>query len=129
MRVDVESNVNACRRFFFLEVESRIVAACLRELGIDEFDDTTSVLKVSDDNTWRDQHEKFISARQHGDVRASQQRTDMTAEGRYRFRYPGCKSTSASSGQCRRNHEAKHSPPVNVPEDNSTVSLFFKDGK
>ena len=146
----MESNVNACRRFFFLEVGSRIVAACLRELGIDEFDDTPSVLKVSDDNTWSDQqkkefvrdlavkicdtyildhpkHEKFISACQQADVRASKQRTDMTAEGRYKCRYSGCKSTFASSGQCRRNHEAKHIPPMNVPEDNPTVDLFFED--
>ena len=146
----MESNVNACRRFFFLEVESRIVAACLKELGINEFDDTPSVLKVPDDNTWSDhqkkkfvrdlavkicdtyildhrKHEKFISACQHADVRASKQQTDMTAEGRYKCRYPGCKSTFASSGQCRHNHEAKHSPPVNVPEDNPTVDLFFED--
>ena len=139
-----------CRRFFFLEVESRIVAACLSELGIDEFDDTPSVLKVSDDNTWSDQqkkefvrdlavkicdtylldhrkHEKFISACQQADVRASKQRTDMTAEGRSKCRYPGCKSTFASSGQCRRNHEAKCIPPVNVSEDNPTVDLFFED--
>ena len=76
----------------------------MKELGIDEFDDTPSVLKVPDDNTWSDQqkkkfvrdlavkicdtyildhrkHEKFISACQHADVRASKQRTDMTAEG------------------------------------------------
>ena len=64
---------------------------------------------------------------QHADVRASKQQTDMTAEGQYKCRYPGCKSTFASSGQCRRNHKAKHSPPVNVPEDNPTVDLFFED--
>ena len=60
VQADVESNVNACRRFFFLEIESRIVTACLRELGIDEFDDTPSVLKVSDDNTWSDQQRKEL---------------------------------------------------------------------
>ena len=51
----------------------------------------------------------------------------MTANGRYKCRYPGCKSTFASNGQCRRSHEAKHDPPVNVPEDNPSVDMFFQD--
>ena len=72
-------------------------------------------------------HEKFISACHHTDVRASQQRSDMTDEGWYKCRYPGCKSTFASNGQCRRTHEGKHNPPVNVPEDDPTVDLFFED--
>jgi hypothetical protein len=53
VRADVESNVNACRRFFTLEVESRIIAACMMELGITEFDDTPSALKVLDVKTWQ----------------------------------------------------------------------------
>lgn len=150
VRADVESNVNACRRFFSLEVESRIVAACMMELGIADFDDTPSILKVTDDNIWSSQqkkefirglavkmcdtyvldyekHKRFISACQHADVSANKQCSDMTAEGRYKCRYPGCKRTFAASGQCRRTHEAKHSPPLNVPEDNPTVDLFFED--
>jgi ribosome-associated toxin RatA of RatAB toxin-antitoxin module len=118
------------------------------ELGIAEFDDTPSALL--DVQTWssqqkkefvtdlavkicdtyvldRQKHESFILACQQADVRSHKQRSDMTSDGRYKCRYPGCKSTFASSGLCRRTHEAKHNPPVNVPEDNPTLDLFFED--
>ena len=36
MKSDVESAFNPCRRFFVLEVESHIVAAGMKELGIEE---------------------------------------------------------------------------------------------
>ena len=63
----------------------------------------------------------------HADVRASKLHSDMTDDGRYKCRYPGCKATFAFNGRCRRTHEGKHNPPVNVPEDNPTVDLFFED--
>ena len=37
---DVDSAVNAARRFFLTEVEARIVAAAMTELGMDKFDST-----------------------------------------------------------------------------------------
>lgn len=56
----------------------------------------------------------------------NKQRAGMTADGRYRCRYPGCNSTFATDGQCRRNQEAKHTPPVNIADESST-ELFFED--
>lgn len=146
----MESNVNACRRFFSLEVESRIVAACMKELDIADFHDTPAVLRVNDDqlgthgqkkeflrklavkicDTYvldHQKHERFITACHQVDVKESTPRSDMTADGRYRCRYPGCNSTFSSDGQCRRNHEAKHIPPVNVPDENPSTDLFFND--
>ncbi len=40
MKADVDSAVNAARRFFMMEVEARIVAAAMTELGMDEIDST-----------------------------------------------------------------------------------------
>ena len=40
VKADVDSAVNAARRFFMMEVEARIVAAAMTELGMDEFDST-----------------------------------------------------------------------------------------
>ena len=37
---DVDANVNGCRRFFSLEVESRIIAAAMKEIDISDFYDT-----------------------------------------------------------------------------------------
>ncbi len=148
---DVESHVNTCRRFFSLEVKAPIIAACTKELGIEEYDDTPEVLKVSGDKScWTDhqkrefvrklsltvcdthvldqkKHKKFITAWQKADHRERNQRSDMTANGRYKCRYPGCKSIFASNRQCHRSHEAKHDPPVNVPEDNPSVDMVFED--
>ena len=55
----MESRVNACPRFFSLEVKARIIAACIKELSIEEYDDTPEVLKVSGDKScWTDDQKK-----------------------------------------------------------------------
>jgi hypothetical protein len=40
VKADIDSAVNAARRFFVMEVEARIVAAAMTEFGMDEFDST-----------------------------------------------------------------------------------------
>ena len=40
VKADVDSAVNAARHFFMMEVEARIVAAAMTELGMKEFDST-----------------------------------------------------------------------------------------
>ena len=57
LKKDVTTAANACRRFFILEVEARIVAATLHVLGmkkIDHLEPTTSTCKLSSNATVED---------------------------------------------------------------------------
>ena len=51
----MESNVNACRRFFELEVNARLVTAGLIDLGIDNVNETPDVCNLTDTQTWHKQ--------------------------------------------------------------------------
>ena len=57
LKKDVTTAANACRRFFILEVEARIVAATLHVLGMKKIDDlepTISTCKLSSNATVED---------------------------------------------------------------------------
>ena len=61
VKADVDSNVNACRRFFTLELECRVVAAYMKETGITDFYDTPDDLKVPENTTGsRTQKKEFL---------------------------------------------------------------------
>lgn len=45
------------------------------------------------------------------------QRQELTAEGRFPCRFPGCSKSFKYNGKTRRNHELSHDPPVQVDND------------
>ena len=50
------------------------------------------------------------------------ERQDLTPDGRFPCRFPGCKSSFKQNGQARRNHEMSHNPPVQVENESPMVS-------
>eukprot|EP00794_Sanderia_malayensis_P019677 gene19677-21623_t len=56
VKADVIGNVNACRRFFTLEVEAHIVAAAMEELELNEIDETPSA--IANIENWSKQRKK-----------------------------------------------------------------------
>ena len=134
---DVDSAVNAFRRFFLTEVEARIVAAAMTELGMDEFDSTpendptAKLWSRTEQKEYLDglssnivdkyivdkeKHEKITAAVEQLEERQLQRLKDKTANGRYRCRYPGCKKTFSNDGKWRMMHERAHNPPVSIAE-------------
>ena len=51
VKSDVSAAANACRRFFTIEVESRIVAATMSVLGIEKLDDEEFPLPINEMST------------------------------------------------------------------------------
>ena len=130
---DVDSAVNAAQRFFLTEVEARIVAAAMIELGMDEFDSTpendptAKMWSRKEQKEYLDRlssnsvdkyivgNEKQITAAvEQLKERQLQRLKDKTANGRYRF--PGCKKTFSNDGKWRMMHERAHNPPVSIEE-------------
>ena len=141
LKKDVTTAANACRRFFILDVEARIVAATLHVLGMKKIDDlepTTSTCKLSSNATVEDKKiylnkvsalvvDQFVvdqkknldvekSVKKNLDVEKSvkKMQSDLQTDiyGRYPCRYPGCSKTFANPGKLRKDHEEKHEPPV-----------------
>ena len=130
---DVTAAANACRRFFQLEVESRVIAGTLHVLGMSNIDDKQPTAKMSlpcsdDDvkskrdylyglaslvvNTFvidgernREMEQSTLDLEKDDD-----EQPDIT--GRYHCRFPGCPKTFKHQGKLRRDHEASHTPPL-----------------
>ena len=60
MKSDVDSAVNPCRRFFILEVEARIVAARMKELGIEEVEEVSILVPEEIENSTRAKKKEFL---------------------------------------------------------------------
>lgn len=56
---------------------------------------------------------------------AAARQQELTADGRFRCRAPGCRRSFAHDGKLRRDHEAGHRPPVVI--DPPPPSLFVVD--
>ena len=56
---------------------------------------------------------------------ATARQQELTPDGRFRCRAPGCRRTFAHDGKIRRDHEADHTPPVVI--DPPPPSLFVLD--
>ena len=142
---DVDSAVNAARRFFLTEVEARIVAAAMTELGMDEFDSTPendptaklwsrkeqkecldglSSYIVDKYIVDKEKHEKITAAVEQLNERQLQRLKDKKANGRYRCRYPGCKKTFSNDGKWRMMHERAHNPPVSIAEQPMLEEIY-----
>lgn len=132
---DVTSAVNACRRFFELEVQSRIIAAALKILGMNNIDD----LKPTE-NVFADGPRVTIQAKKkylhnistlvidsyvidkdrnknmEKTVQSIQQEEAVNPDGRYPCRFPGCTKSFAQNKKLRKDHESSHNPPLVVDE-------------
>lgn len=130
---DVSKAANASRRFFQLEVEARVVAAAMKVLGMMSLDasPSTNVFPFEDNAT--DSNKKsylnkiaslvvdtFVVDKERNRsmeeavTTAQQQQEKPNANGRFPCRFAGCPKTFAHAGKLRRDHEAQHSPPVDV---------------
>ena len=138
--------VNACRRFFELEVESRVVGTALHVLGMDSLYDERPKQNApppTDETSWTKKRylqrlatlivdtfaidqlrnqtvlESVFIMQQQGELRQE----DVTAEGQYKCRAPCCDKTFAHDGKLRRDHEAQHNPPVIVERPVATFLM------
>ena len=59
VKSDVSAAANACRRFFTIEVESRIIAATMSVLGIEKLDDEEFPLPINEMST-KDEKKTFL---------------------------------------------------------------------
>ena len=150
---DVTAAANACRRFLQLEVETRVVAAAMEILGMSSLDDEKPTKNAPPDSTDATDVAKksylrriaslivdtyVIDQQRNLDIQQSvqmveheqgarQQEITVDREGRRRFkcRAPGCNKDFAHDGKLRRDHEAKHNPPVAI--DQIPARLFVLD--
>lgn len=138
MKGDVRAAANPCRRFFQLEVETRIIAAALKILGLNSLDPkekpTKNVFPNQEDASTKQEKKHYlrkiatlvvdefvIDQERNRKIMQSVQllereqqvkEQEIEAEGRYPCRSPGCTKTFAHDGKLRRDHEARHNPPV-----------------
>lgn len=126
---DVTAAANACRRFFTMEVEARIIAAALKMLGMKSIDDKPTANTFSggdsDERGKRDYLRNIASTivdthvidknRNNymvDSVRNIEQEQEVPNEqGRFVCRFPGCTKSFAHAGKVRKDHEAMHDPP------------------
>ena len=141
VKADVSSAANACRRFFQLAVESRIIAGALTVLGMSKIDDENPSQNQYPPNlmsaTRREKKEyltrvatavvdSFVVDQQRNKS-IEQSLRDLDAhssekpgpDGRFVCRFPGCKKTFAHNGKLKMDHEASHDPPVVVKDQGS----------
>ena len=132
----VSSAANACRRFFKIEVESRVIAGALAVLEMDSLDEDKEIFSDKEETSKEEKMEflrktatavvdRFVIDQERNDkiltsVQLIQECTNakcsVNAEGRYPCRCKGCQKTFAFDGKHRRQHEMQHSPPPKVNE-------------
>ncbi len=134
---DVSAAANACRRFFVLEVEARIIAATLHILGMQKIDDeepTMNMFPSACDTCTDDKKDylhrisslvvdKFVvDHKRNTDVEMSVQsiQQDKNQPDVY-GQFPGCSKTFAHCRKLQKDHEAKHNPPVAVTGSNVQI--------
>ena len=139
MKGDVTAAANPCRRFFLLEVETRIVAAALKILGLNSLDHkekpTQNVFPNQEDASTKqekkhylrkiatlvdefvidqERNRKIMQSVQLLEHERQAKEQEIDAEGRYPCRSPGCTKTFAHDGKLRRDREARHNPLVAI---------------
>ena len=149
VKSDVDSAVNADRHFFALELESRIVAAGMQELGMEDLDEVPESV-LSNVQNWTNsekkeyltklsssivdkyildeaKHKKIVVAVDQLEERQLQRLKDRTPDGRYQCRFPGCEKTFTADGKWRQTHEQSHNPPVNIQEQPLLTEIHQHD--
>ena len=127
---DVSKNVDACKRFFYLEIEARVIACFLQVLGVESMDEepSTDILPVKIKDGTNSVKKKYlmdtcskvvdiyILQMQQIEARLRKQKyADWLAstnhknkDGRFECRETGCKETFACNGKKRLQHEKTH---------------------
>lgn len=149
VKSDVSGAVNACRRFFQLEVETRVVAAAMQYLGMTKMDDTPSAVSFPSESstdavkkaflnkvttyvvdTFVVDHERNRNIKESVHKFELQSKEKPNPDGRYPCRFPGCSRTFVHNGKCRKEHEAGHNPPLVIDDnDDTSTDVFFKSSK
>jgi len=138
---DPSSAYRADRDFFMLVVKSRVIAAARAVLGFNDrasqpmnfalpdLENTTKLQKleylheaaalivdscVFDYDALNKAVDDVITTQGRQDVLDQQQ---LTADGRFPCRFPGCKRSFKYDGKSRRSHELSHDPPPEIPVD------------
>ena len=126
---NVSAAANACRRFFQLEVEARVVAASMKVLGMKSLGDKHPVnhpLPEAGQSVAERKHylqnvalhvvdtfivdKKMNEHLQQSALLLEQDKAD--SQGRFPCRFPGCPKSFVHNGKLRKEHESKHNPPV-----------------
>ena len=130
----------ADRDFFLVVVQSRVIAAAMEILGMESKSSQPSKCPVPPDLGNLRKHtklwylrkvaamvvdsfvfdqcslnnivDKIITAQEKEDATNNQQ---LTEDGRFPCRFPGCNYSFQYDGRSRRRHEMTHSPPPDVP--------------
>ena len=127
---DVKSRVTACKQFFLMEVECRIIAAAIEELHIKDINEIPSESCMPSNLVSRTEKRDFLYnlaslvvdkyvlqcskvealLKKTGEAQNKQaiQCFGVTADGRFMCRYPGCPKTFRHDGKHRQQHEATH---------------------
>lgn len=126
---NVSAAANACRRFFQLEVEARVIAASMKVLGMKSLGDKHPVnhpLPEAGQSVAERKHylqnvalhvvdtfivdKKMNEHLQQSALLLEQDKAD--SQGRFPCRFPGCPKSFVHNGKLRKEHESKHNPPV-----------------
>ena len=130
----------ADRDFFLVVVQSRVIAAAMEILGMESKSSQPSKCPVPPDLGNMSKHtklrylnkvaamvvdsfvfdqcslnnivDKIITAQEKDDATNNQQ---LTEDGRFPCRFPGCNYSFQYDGRSRRRHEMTHNPPPDVP--------------
>lgn len=145
---DPHSNYRPDRDFFLLIVQSRIIAGAMKVLGLDSKESQPVLFKIPDDIASKTNAQKLvilhtaagmvvdkyvfaesnldqlinnvITEQEIQDVQDNQQ---LTPDGRFPCRFPGCSKSFVYDGKSRRNHEKTHEPPPTVIEQPPVPTL------
>ena len=125
---DVKKKFSACQEFFLMEVETRVVAATLKVLGLDSIDgepdevsmplslmDSSTVAKKTFLNSLSlDVVDKYVLHQEQmdriiaGAEKEKQADVGILPDGKFPCRFPGCKKSFAHDGKRREAHEKTH---------------------
>ena len=139
---EVKARANACKQFFLLEVESRVVAAVMEDLGIlsigdiylkthiylpiyqirqkkekKKFIDDLSVLAVDKYVLRKDKVEQLLNKTKDAQNKEVDHDVGLTVDGRFKCRFPGCGKTYKFDGKRRHEHEATHGLFIDEKKD------------
>ena len=146
---DVSKNVSATKKFVLIEIDARIVAACMNELGISNIDGQPSshVIPENLKTASRDEKRKFLMSLAErvvdhyilGSEKVSsllqkvhmaedeEEKKSKDLNARFQCRFPGCDKTYKYDGKRKRQHEATHGlPPVPVLKYANTHKKIVK---
>lgn len=145
---DVHSNWANNKAFALLEIKARIIAAAMEVLGMGTMDDEPTHYPITealrhadalprrlylyklgsqvvdkfamDGNALVELVDSILSVQEHENLINNQQ---LTPEGRFPCRSPGCSKSFKYDGKRRRDHELTHDPPPAVPEQSSQTTF------